>query len=156
LIADKRQLDQILWAAMRFRVGILKSHGAGLISFEEFPKGSCGDAVLLGQYLADCEFGDWEYVDGERPRDQFSHAWIEQPQILVDITLDQFGDEHRPVVVRHDKRWHHREFPTHGPPRHLARIDVYDAVTQRRLATAYARISALGGDGNHQGALQSP
>jgi hypothetical protein len=82
--------DAILEAATRFRLAIETTEKSRLSAgFRRFPWGSCGDAsVLLGKFLKDQGFGDFTLVVGRSEGSQ--HAWLEQNDIVVDITADQF------------------------------------------------------------------
>jgi hypothetical protein len=91
-------------------------------------------------YLHQAGHGEWEYVTGERVSDFYSHAWLEQDGLIVDITADQFEGIDQPVIVTHDRRWH-RQFSNRGP-RHPAPIDIYDPATRKRLREMYIRVAA--------------
>lgn len=82
--------DAILEAATRFRLAIETTEKSRLsASFRRFPWGSCGDAsVLLGKFLKDQGLGDFTLVVGRSYDGQ--HAWLEQDDVMVDITADQF------------------------------------------------------------------
>jgi hypothetical protein len=86
-----------------------KDRGASLA---DFPHGSCSDAAdLLGTYLSERQFGEFEYVSGERqcpsdPTRRHSHAWLEQGSLIIDITADQFEEANDPVLVTRDSVWH--------------------------------------------------
>jgi hypothetical protein len=98
-----------------------------------FPKGSCGEVcLLLGHYLRENGFPAAEYVNGIRPRDGESHAWIENDGIIVDITADQFAEIADPVLVTVDRDWHD-EF-TGRPGRRPADFLIYGDDTPHGLA----------------------
>jgi len=61
-------LDQVKQLATAFREAIERCNSERLgISFENFPRGSCGDASpLLGTYLIEQGAGTFMYVCGER------------------------------------------------------------------------------------------
>lgn len=129
--------------ATAFQNAIIRSGGGGLIGLQEFPSGACGDSsILLGQFLFDEGFGEWTYVVGERtvPSGQQSHAWIENNQLIVDITAHQFEDIIEPVVTTVDRVWHSQFV---DQKRHVALIDVYnDGFTLGKLSKAYLLILA--------------
>jgi hypothetical protein len=82
--------DAILEAATRFRLAI-ETTEKSLLSpgFRRFPWGACGDAsVLLGKFLKDQGLGDFTLVVGHAA--DIQHAWLEQDNVMVDITADQF------------------------------------------------------------------
>lgn len=71
------------------------SGGAGLVSFEDFPRGSCGDAaILLGQYFHDCGFGTWIYVSATVPPVLVRRDLPPPEDPLLD-PLSPFGDPFR-------------------------------------------------------------
>ncbi len=81
------------------------------LTLQNFPHGSCGDAVLLlGHYLKNNDFGKIDYMLGEREtetNDGFrSHAWLQRESLVIDITADQFEDFKEPVFVQSDSQWH--------------------------------------------------
>jgi hypothetical protein len=98
-----------------------------------FPKGACGEVCfLLGHYLRENGFPAAEYVNGIRPFDGESHAWIETDGIIVDITGDQFPEVADAVVVTRDASWH-RQF-SDRPGRRPADFLIYGADTPHGLA----------------------
>lgn len=59
--------------------------------FADFPAGSCGNASnILAVWLSQLGELNIEYVNGDRK--EKSHGWLEQGNLLIDITSDQFGD----------------------------------------------------------------
>jgi hypothetical protein len=139
---DSTDLAPIRTGATRLRRAIIATRGAGLISFEYFTAGGCGDAsIFLGQYLSDDGFGDWEYVKGDRGSDQHTHAWIEREGILVDITSNQFEGVSAEIVVTRDPSWHSQFVEDF---RHPARIDYYHQDDRDRIGLdrAYRIITA--------------
>jgi hypothetical protein len=124
---------------VRFRAAIVAADLAKT-SLCRFPRGSCSDAsILLGQHLSACGFGDWEEVSGERwaGRDCFSHAWLEQDGLIVDITADQFQGIDTAVIVTTESKFH-RSFKEDR--RNAARIGIWDDHTQRSLRLMYSTI----------------
>ena len=68
------------------------------ITFQSFPRGSCGDAcLLLGAWLEDSGHTGFYYICGQR--NSQSHAWLQRADLIVDITADQFGPNLPPVYV---------------------------------------------------------
>ena len=90
--------SKIYIAAKSFKEAIQKCDKKLLpITFKEFPKGSCGDAVLLlGKYLSDVGLGEFDYVLGGV--NEKSHAWLQQNKLIVDITADQFDDQTEEII----------------------------------------------------------
>lgn len=82
------------------------------ISFENFPRGSCGDtSVLLGTYLSEKGLGDFNYISGGKKIGKWSsHAWLEQNGLIIDITADQFEDQDLKVIVVRNSNWHNNNF----------------------------------------------
>lgn len=76
-----------------------------------FPTGSCGDAtLLLGAYLSDIKVSGFEYILGERgfqtENSYMSHAWLQNGQLIIDITADQFPEVIESVIVCENSSWH--------------------------------------------------
>jgi hypothetical protein len=92
--------------ATEFRAAIERCPRAQLpIGFCDFPYGACGDATLiLAKYLERNGHTGFVYVLGMR--DGGSHAWLGRDDLVVDITADQFGDQHQPVIVESGSKWH--------------------------------------------------
>ena len=105
-------------AATSFRTA-LEQGGLRLISLAQFPHGSCGDTCeLLGQFLFDSGLGQWIYCSGQRDEPFQTHAWLERDGLILDITADQFGDIHEPVLLTRDHGWHakYSRIPDRWPP----------------------------------------
>lgn len=62
------------------------------IGFYDFPSGACMDAsILLGMILYRHGFGAFQLVSAwNETGGRFSHAWLENDDILIDITAEQF------------------------------------------------------------------
>jgi hypothetical protein len=118
------------------------------ISFEEFPRGSCDDAaLLLGKFLQDSGLGRFDYVCGEiHEGDNHNfqtHAWLQQGELIVDITADQFDEIREPVLVTRDHSWHNR---FNAEVRNVADYEIYDSRTKAILSAAHERVlSYMGG-----------
>lgn len=110
------------------------------VTLQEFPHGACGDAtLLLGYYLKTLGFGTFDYVLGmgeDEDGGQYSHAWLRQGDIIVDITADQFRAK-APVIVTDASPWH-EGFSTQVL--HEADFHVYDSYTVATLSAAYGTI----------------
>jgi hypothetical protein len=129
------------WAAA-FRDAIERADRSDLgITFQHFPRGSCGDAaLLLGHFLKAHGSGETVYVSGERGevgRDWTSHAWLRVDGFIVDVTADQFHDMDERVIVAITSPWH-ETFEVEDD--HVGGLAVYDQVTQAKLAGIYAVI----------------
>lgn len=75
------------------------------ISFREFPRGACGDTCeLLGRFFAENGSDRWEYVSAWK--DDYSHAWLQKQDVVVDITADQFPGVNSTVIVARSSEWH--------------------------------------------------
>lgn len=101
---------------------------------------------LLGAYLKEHGLGTFAYVLGHRPdgnhpdRQPFSHAWLRQDDIVVDITADQFDDAPASVIVATDSPWH-KAFD--GQVQHEADYRVFDGYAGASLEAAYETISKI-------------
>lgn len=131
---------QIRVAAARFRLAIQQAKDKLGESFRYFPLGACGDAsVLLGMYLTEEGFGEFEYVSGERYFEEeerhATHAWLAQGSLIVDITADQFYEIDNPVMVTRVSEWHSG---FEGRPRHIAHARAYDDQIEADYKHLYA------------------
>lgn len=81
-------------------------------SWSGFPRGACGDtSLVLGAFLADVGFREFEYVYGVIDREDGSistHGWLQWKNLIVDITADQFADVNEAVIVEDESAWHRR------------------------------------------------
>ncbi len=104
----KTDISYLRELSLQFRKAIIKYGIKKLpISFHEFPMGSCGDAsLLLGKYIDEMGFGQFDYVCGEHGRQ--SHAWLEKDGIIVDITADQFVGVTEAIIVTDNNDFHKR------------------------------------------------
>lgn len=83
---------------------------------ERFPAGCCQlSSLLLLRYLTlECGQTGVELVaNGEIPSNVISpdggtHAWLERPPFIIDITADQFGGVMDAVIVTDKRDWHDR------------------------------------------------
>jgi len=137
----KKRNDEIYQHATLFRNAIEKTDPSKLpISFRNFPKGSCGDVVpLLGRFLKNQGFGSFDYISGSRGQnsDWHSHAWLQQDQLIVDITADQFREINESVIVTYKSTWH-KTFVTRVL--HKADYEIYDDQTFANLELVYNEI----------------
>lgn len=136
-------MEEIAKAAGAFRAAIEQTPAAGLpVALQKFPRGACGDAtLLLGYHLKTQGFGTFEYVLGmgvDDEGDRYSHAWLRQGKIIVDITADQFPNN-APVIVAEASPWH-EGFEVEVP--HEADFHIFDGYTFASLSIAYKAIAA--------------
>jgi len=132
---DHRKLKQL---ATEFRLAIEKCQGVRtiIVTFSNFPRGSCGEASLfLAKYLEENNCGCFNYILGDR--EGRSHAWLEQGDVIVDITADQFDDNDQPVIVTVNHNWH-SQFS--GEVQHVANLDGYDKYNSALLRSGYETI----------------
>jgi hypothetical protein len=111
------------------------------IAFEEFPKGSCGDAtLLLGTLLKDRGLGTFTYALGTRngKNGRHSHAWLEAGDVVVDITADQFPEIDQRVIVAENSAWH-ASFQREEEEK-PADYRIYDPHTVAVLGSAYSAV----------------
>jgi hypothetical protein len=101
-------MDELTRAVTRFRAAMESGVLANFVQFAEFPRGSCGDTcLLLGRWLRERGFGDWDYVSGRHGH--VTHAWLRHGTLIIDITADQFGDRDNAIFISSDDLWH-RQF----------------------------------------------
>ncbi len=131
------KITELTSLATEFRKAIEVSDKKALgASFENFPRGSCGDAaLLLGAFLTDAGVPSLIYVCGQRG--ERSHAWIEAEGTIIDITADQFEDSNARVIVAKSSPWH-RIFKRQDD--NFADFRQYDEQTVFRLSVAYHEI----------------
>lgn len=132
-------LNALAEACRRFRLAIERTDSNRLpVTFEAFPRGSCGDAaLLLAKYLEEIGFGIFQYMLGSRAG--WSHAWLQQGSVIVDITADQFGDVDEKVIVTTWSPWH---IGFSGEVEHVADYQIYDENTRATLGGAYHLVRA--------------
>ena len=140
-------IEKVLRRSLEFREAIERSDKSKLpVSFSNFPRGSCGDAVpLLARYLESCGLGSWLYVSGVRSGELgdgsfFSHAWIRNEELVVDITADQFEDFFEKVFVASSSEWHASFKIT---DEHVASFDVYGESVMRELEATYLQVMSF-------------
>jgi hypothetical protein len=123
--------------AKEVRDALVRTRLEQIISLQDFPAGSCGDAsLLLGEYLFEHGQGEWTYVSRGRRSGSQSHAWIEKNGLIVDITADQFDDVDDEVIVTEDPTWH-GQFASDEIVAHRARIGYYKDRGIGSLTKAY-------------------
>lgn len=116
--------DNLTKAVAKFRAAIEKSDPATLptIGLQNFPYGACGDAaLLLAKYLQENEYGEFDYMLGDR--EGYSHAWLQRESLIIDITADQFDDQETTVIVTEDHSWHSL---FNGEPQNIANFSIYE------------------------------
>ncbi len=134
--------------AEEFRRAILACDQDRLpIGLQNFPHGSCGDVSLLfAKRLEQAGLGPTDYVCGWRTDargERWSHGWLEQDGLIIDITLDQFHDAPAPVLVTADRAWHAARFDVDKSQCHSpADFERYDEDTREMFGDAYALITA--------------
>ena len=127
-------MEQLEIHAKRFRDAIERTPAQQLpIAMQGFPTGACGDAaLLLGHYLKAQGFGTFHYVLGKR--EEHSHAWLQQGEIIIDITADQFPEVDHAVIVTATPTWHDGFA---SEVLHEADFTIYDPHTVASLGAAY-------------------
>ncbi len=108
---NKVNLEKIKESASLFRLALEQCHADLSISFSEFPSGSCGDtSELLGAFLNDNGLGKFDYVCAEfgnmSDNNWGTHAWLEQGDLVIDITADQFDFISEKIIVCNNSYWH--------------------------------------------------
>lgn len=86
--------------------------------------------------MIDRGYGEFHYVSGERGnnKDRYSHAWLLQDQLIIDITADQFNEIEQKVTVTDSSEWH-KTFKTKLVS--IADFSVYDDYSKAVLQDAY-------------------
>jgi hypothetical protein len=132
-----KNLSELYRLATTFRSAITQCDPKTLyITLQGFPRGACGDAaLLLAKYLENQGYGQFNYILGNR--DGYSHAWIQQEDLIVDISADQFTDQDLPVIVSYDHTWHNS---FHGEIEHVADFTIFDSFTKTNLSNSYDEI----------------
>ena len=121
--------------------------------FRDFPRGSCSSACfLLGRWLNENGHGDFKYVllkQGIR-----SHVWLQNGNLVADITGDQFGPP-VPSVYVGDKKEHRLATMFEERCRTSADYHNYDLNTRSRLDALYRVLTTAihrhSGGCRHQG-----
>jgi hypothetical protein len=117
------------------------------IGSAKFPAGCCGDtAELLGSYLEDNGLKDCFYVSGEAGGGNSeikTHAWIEQGDLVIDITADQFqvmGEQFPSVYIGPKTQWYLSFDISKKHPAHISNKKANDPQTFVKLSAAYETI----------------
>lgn len=135
-----RELTAITNSVTKFRNALECADLGFLPTLADFPCGSCGDAsLLLGQFLRDSGFGDFDYVCGEKFHDNRTqtHAWLQRDGLIIDITADQFDDVDSPILITNDHAWHSQFV---SEVKHVAGWEIYDDHTRSTLTRAYKTV----------------
>lgn len=90
---------------------------------------------MLGHYLKAQGFGTFYYVLGKR--EEHSHAWLQQGEIIIDITADQFPEVDHAVIVTATPTWH-GGFASEVL--HEADFIIFDQYTAAMMGTAYLAV----------------
>jgi hypothetical protein len=138
-IPAETDIAQLRHLAQLFRKAIEACDPAHLpLAFQDFPNGACGDStLLLGKFLEQNGYGDFDYVFGEQAGK--SHAWLQKASLVVDITADQFHDNEHAVIVEHDSAWH-RLFRI--GLKYVADFENYDDCLRDEFRSTYRVIAA--------------
>ncbi|MFW5794860.1 MAG: hypothetical protein ACOCV1_05210 [Bacillota bacterium] len=97
--------DKIFNLAYNFRKAIEFTSSKDLIiTLQNFPKGSCGDAsLLLARYLQENDISPIYYTYGIKSTSKKSispsHAWLKYKDLIIDITANQFDEISKKVIV---------------------------------------------------------
>lgn len=129
-------INKLKALATVFRTAIEKCDFKSLtVEFCDFPFGSCGDTtLLLAKYLEQNNCGKFNYMLGERSGK--AHAWLQQRNVIIDITADQFDDNSKAVIVTTDHHWH---LSFNGEAQNIADFEIYDENTVQKLSSAYQK-----------------
>ena len=136
MACDKKTLLRL---AKEIRTALLACEKKDLfITLQDFPNGACGDAsYILAKYLEENRCGQFDYVAGKRWPKFYSHAWLEQNGVIVDITADQFEGVNSEVIVTSDRSWH---LQFEEDDRHVADFERFDENTVSNFRASYKQV----------------
>jgi hypothetical protein len=124
-----------------FRSAIEKIKEKLSITFTNFPRGSCGyTTILLGTYLLEKKLGHFYYTQGDYYKSHnewSSHAWLQQGDLIVDITADQFEEINQKVIVTKISGWHQN---LNGNIQRVANYKIYEGYSLNVLKNDYTLI----------------
>ncbi|GED72596.1 hypothetical protein BRE01_62980 [Brevibacillus reuszeri] len=103
--------------------------------FERFPRGCCGDTSTLFSKFLQSKGIETHYVWGMWG--EYSHAWLELDDILIDLTADQFDGVTEEVMVTSNRQWHSR-FTVHNKKK--IDFDNFNEYNATRLRAIYNNI----------------
>lgn len=134
---NELELYKLFKLVLDFRKAIDKCDRSALpVSFKNFPKGICSDAVfILAHYLKEKGHGEFDYVSGERWN--VPHAWLVKDKLVIDISCDKFEDQQNKVIVTANSKWHD-EFNTEV--RQKTSIDMFEPEKKDTLLNCYKKI----------------
>jgi hypothetical protein len=134
---NELELYKLFKVVLNFRKAIDKCDNSELsVSFKNFPKGNCSDAVLiLAHYLKEKGYGEFDYVSGERWN--VPHAWLVMDKVVIDISCDKFEDQENKVIVTANSKWHD-EFITEV--RQKTSLNMLEPEIKDRLLNCYKKI----------------
>jgi hypothetical protein len=72
-------------------------------------------------------------------RDGSSHAWLGRGDLVVDITADQFADQHQAIIVALASPWH-ESFRVDQRDESPENFERWDKATAATLADAYRAV----------------
>ena len=134
-----KDISYLFELASIFRRAIIECDPVSFdVTLSNFPYGACGDAsLLLAKYFENNKCGKFDYVLGNR--DGWSHAWLQNGSIIIDITADQFDDQDLPVIVSRDHTWH---LSFNGEIEYVADFNIFDCRTSISYKRMYNLITA--------------
>lgn len=76
---------------LRKSLEIISGQNYGVL--RNFPNGCCGYVShLIGTYLEQNNYGDFDYIESQKKSSLDSHAWLlSKNGDIIDLTADQFG-----------------------------------------------------------------
>ncbi|WP_411755101.1 hypothetical protein [Serratia sp. (in: enterobacteria)] len=122
----------------KIRAGFERMDKSNLpVTFRNFSRGSCGDTCeVLAELLKELGYGCFLYVAGQRDNG-YSHAWLEQDGLVIDITADQFDEVSVPVYMGPINSWY-QDFAVQQ--KHEAGYNRLDVRSKARLSGVHLRI----------------
>ncbi|MGO7035420.1 hypothetical protein [Rhizobium ruizarguesonis] len=129
-------MEELKALATDFRTRLEEYRNDHGLTLQSFPEGACGDAsILLAHHLTQYGFGPFRYMCGRR--DDATHAWLTDGELIIDITADQFDDFDLPVFVSSTSSWHDA---SDGRDMHEAAITVWGDEWAAKFRAAYAAL----------------
>ncbi|NKJ72850.1 hypothetical protein GFL38_11360 [Rhizobium leguminosarum bv. viciae] len=127
-------MEELKALATDFRTSLEEYRNDHGLTLQSFPEGACGDAsILLAHHLTQHGFGPFRYMCGRR--DDATHTWLSDGELIIDITADQFDDFDVPVFVSSTSSWHDS---LDGRDMHEAAISVWGDEWAAKFRAAYA------------------
>lgn len=101
-----RSTEPIRVFTMRFRNAIFACASEAIPLLSGFPRNRCDHASrLLSLFLTDRRLGRFDEITGVH-RTGERHVWLQNQDLIVDITADQFSEVSEKIIVTTKSPWH--------------------------------------------------